>query len=93
MFNNHFMSWIRLCTKTELIAERARGNEERSAFSNHGGADFLEPVDGRIFSINVVTYIGIRHRFAHGRRRLGDGIASEVDHVTMCFCKGLVTDT
>ena len=61
MFNNHFMSWIRLCTKTELIAERARGNEERSAFSNHGGADFLEPVDGRIFSINVVTYIGIRH--------------------------------
>jgi hypothetical protein len=61
------------------IAHRAAGHEERGVPAGHPGGERFESVDGRIVAEHVVPNLGAHHRIAHGGRREGHGIASQVD--------------
>jgi hypothetical protein len=63
----------------EQVALRARGHEQRSGKTEVSGQAILEGVDGRIFTVNVITDGRAEHRLAHRVGGLGDGIAAEVD--------------
>ena len=83
-FNNDFLSRFRLGAKAELVSGGARWNEERGSFADQGGSDFLKPVDGGVFSIHIVTYLGAGHGVAHGGRWLRERIAPEIDDGLRC---------
>ena len=50
-----------------------------SSAAEQGGHHLLEPVDGRVFALLLVSDLCLRHRAAHGRGGTSDGIAAEID--------------
>ena len=63
------------------VALRATRDEQSGLFAEQLGSAFLERVERRVFAVDVVTELGLGHRAAHLRRRLGDRVAPEVDQV------------
>ena len=61
------------------VAHRAAGDEEAGLFAQHLRRQLFQPVDGRVLAIDIVADLGAIHRLAHGGRRLGDGVAAQVD--------------
>jgi hypothetical protein len=59
-----------------LIAHRSGWNKQRGFFVEEFRRAFLQPIDGRVFTINVVANFGIGHSAAHGGGGFGDCIAS-----------------
>lgn len=41
----------------------------------------FEGADTGVFSVDVVTNLRFGHRPTHGRRRLGEGVRAQVDHL------------
>src|SRR5437899_6171192 len=56
------------------------GDEEGRLFAGDFGGAGFEAIDGGVFAIDVVADFGFEHSLAHGGRRLGDGIAAQIDH-------------
>ena len=44
------------------------------------GRALFQPIDGRVFAIDIVADFGLRHGAAHGRGGAGDGVAAKIDH-------------
>ena len=63
----------------DLVAHRARRDEERRLHPQELGRALFQPVDGRILAVDVVADLGLRHGLAHLRGRLGDGVGAQVD--------------
>ena len=61
------------------VAHRAAGHEQAGFLAEQLRGAFLEGVDRRVVAEDVVADLGVGHRPAHGRRRVGDGVAAEVD--------------
>jgi hypothetical protein len=49
------------------IAHCARGDEKPGLFTQHVRRNFLQAVHRWVFAINIVAYISLGHRLAHGR--------------------------
>ena len=63
------------------VAHRPGGNEERGFLAKEVGGPFLEGDDGGIVAEDVVPDLRLGHRPAHFRRRLGDGVRTQIDDV------------
>ena len=63
----------------DLIGHRPRRHEERSLLAQKLGRALLEELDGRVFSVDIVTDRGFGHRASHRGRRLGNGVGPQVD--------------
>jgi hypothetical protein len=63
----------------DLIAHRARGEEERRLLSQEVGHHLLQLVDGRILPLLFVPHLRLAHRPAHGCGRAGDRVGVEID--------------
>ena len=50
-----------------------------ASLPSSSAARFLEGVDGRVVAEDVVADLGVGHRPAHGLRRMGDGVAAQID--------------
>ncbi len=61
------------------VAHRATGHEQRGLLAQQLGRARLEGVDGRVVPEDVVAELGRCHRAPHGRRRLRDGVGTEID--------------
>ena len=64
-----------------LVAHRSRSDEEGRLFAREFRRHLLQPIDGRIFSVDVVSDFGRGHRFSHRFGRLGDGVAAQIDRL------------
>jgi hypothetical protein len=60
----------------EEISLGAAGDEQRRLMTEHLGGQVLQPVGGRILSVDVVTDFRLGHGLAHGRRRPGHCVAA-----------------
>ena len=63
----------------ELIAHRARRDEQGRLLAEHFGDAILERDDGRIFAEDVVADFGGGHGRAHRWRGFRDSIAAQID--------------
>jgi hypothetical protein len=64
-----------------LVAHRSRSDEEGRLFPGEFRRHLLQPVDGRILSVDVVSNFSRGHRFSHRPGRPGDGVAAQVDRL------------
>ena len=75
----------RLLATTEVrelgdeVAHRAGGHEQAGLLAEQLGGAGLEGLDGRVVLEDVVADLGLGHRAAHRGRRVGDGVAAQVD--------------
>ncbi len=76
--DDHLVAAPRQRAQAELVAHRPRGHKKGRFFAQHAGHDLLEPLDGGIFAVDVVTHRRRRHCAAHGLARPGDRIAPEI---------------
>ena len=63
------------------IAHTAGWHEQPRLTAKDFRGSRLQPVDRRIFQIDVVAYFSLRHGPAHSRRWLGYGVAAEIDNL------------
>jgi hypothetical protein len=76
LFADDFLSGARVREQADEVAHAARRDEEsRLAAEDLRGAR-LQAVHRRVFHEHVVADVGLGHRTAHLRGRLGDGVAS-----------------
>ena len=61
------------------VAHRAARHEQRGLLAHHRRGHLLEPIDGRVFAVNVVTEFGARDRLAHLGRRQRHRVAAQID--------------
>ena len=61
------------------VAHRPRRDEEARFLAEQLGCAFLEGVDRRVVAEDVVAEFGLGHRPEHGRGRVGDRVAAQVD--------------
>ena len=61
------------------VAHRAARHEQAGFLAEELRGPFLEGVDGRVVTEHVISDLGLGHRAAHGRRRVRDGVAAQVD--------------
>ena len=61
------------------VAHRPGGDEQAGLLAEQLGGALLEGVDRGVVAEDVVTELGVGHRPAHGRGRVGDGVAAQVD--------------
>jgi hypothetical protein len=69
-----------------LVAHGPRRNKDRGFFLENLCRQFVQPVHGRIFAVNVVRDLGFGHGAPHLRRWLRDGVTAEIDYVGICHC-------
>ena len=63
----------------DLVAHGSAGHEQRRLAAEDLSRALLQPVDGRVFAVNVVADLGFEHGAPHLGRGLGDGVAAQVD--------------
>ena len=79
-FHEHLVSRTGMETKAQLIRHHPGGHEQGRVFSQQSSRLGFQGIDRWIFPIHVIAYLGLSHGFPHARSRLGDGIASQVNH-------------
>ena len=67
-FADHFLAVLSVDLDRDGISHRARGNKKARLLAHHFGGSLLQPVDGRIFAVDVIADFGFGHGPAHGRR-------------------------
>src|SRR5260370_840256 len=80
LFANHFVAVMRPHLDGDEIPHAARGHKQRRLFPENLRRALLQLVDRRVFSVNVVANLGLRHRPPHLRRRPRHGIAPQIHH-------------
>jgi len=78
--HHHQVAGLGLGTDGDLVRHAARGHENRRLLSQELGRPLLEPIHGRIVTVDVVADLRRGHRLAHRVGRLRDGIAAQIDH-------------
>ncbi len=63
----------------DLVAHGAAGHEQRRFASEDLRRALLQPIDGRVFAVNVVANLGFEHGAPHLGRGLGYGVGAQVD--------------
>ena len=63
----------------DFVAHGAGRQEHRRFLAKPFGHHVAETIDRRVFAVDVVADLGLRHGTAHGRRGLGGGIAPQID--------------
>jgi hypothetical protein len=64
----------------DQVAHRPGGHEQAGLLAQQLGGTCLERLDRRVVLEDVVADLGVGHRAAHRGRRVGDGVAAQVDH-------------
>ena len=64
-----------------LVAHRAGREVEAGLLAEQAGGVFLQAQDGRVVSEDVVADLGLGHHATHLGRRLGNGVAAQVDRL------------
>ncbi len=67
--------------KADLVRHRAGRHVQGGLLAHHLGGAILEAADRRVVAEPVVADLGLGHGLAHGRRRLGHGVGTQVDAV------------
>ncbi len=65
----------------DLVGHHAGGHEQGGRLAHPRRERLLQQTDRRVLAVVVVTDDGRGHGAPHRRRRLGDGVAAQVDHV------------
>ena len=61
------------------VAHRPGGDEQAGLLAEKLGCALFESVDRGVVAEDVVTELGVGHGPAHGRGRVGDSVAAQVD--------------
>ena len=78
-FADHFLPVLRMQADRDLIAHGAGGDKDCSfALENFRGA-LLQPVDRRVFAIDIVADFRGGHGGTHRRSWLGHGVAAQIN--------------
>jgi hypothetical protein len=85
LFADDLLSRLRVDLDRNLVSHGAARDEGRGFALENGRRALLEPVDRGIFAVNVVAHHGDLHCLAHFGRRLGYGVAAQVDHTCSPF--------
>ena len=79
LVENNLIARRRLRREAGLIAHCSGWNKECGLFAENFCNAFLQAVDGRILTKDIVADLRLRHSLSHSRGRLGDGVASQVN--------------
>ena len=71
-FNDHFRPGSVCARRQSWLPRVPDGTKSAARLPTNAAADFLQPIDSRVFSIDIVAHFGARHGFAHG----GDGLVT-----------------
>ena len=78
--DDHFFAARAMRHQAKQIGLRAADTKKRRLKSQHRGGVLLQGIDGRVFTVDIVTHIRDQHRLAHGARGAGDGIAAKIEN-------------
>src|SRR5580704_6506558 len=67
------------------VAHAARGHKHRRLFAKNLGRALFQPVDGGIFSVDIVSHLGVSHCPAHLQGRPRNRIAPQVHDPVHCI--------
>jgi hypothetical protein len=63
------------------VAHCAGWHKQSSIFAGQLSTALLQQIDGRIFAINIVTKLGLRHGIAHFLRRQRYRVTTQVNSI------------
>ena len=87
LFANDLLPGASVNFDGDLVPHSAAGNKNRGLASEYFCRTLFQPIDGWVFAVNIVANLGLRHRAAHFCRRLGDGVAAQVNGAgNFLFC-------
>ena len=78
---DHLVSARAVREHTDQVSHGAAGDKDRGFFSNAFCGNFLQTIDRRVFTEDVVSHFRPGHGVPHGVGRGRQGVASEVDEV------------
>jgi hypothetical protein len=76
---NHLLAMMSVQLDRDLVAHGPAGNKQRRLAPENGGRHGFQTIDGRVLAVHVVADFGFEHGPPHFGRRLGDGVAAQVD--------------
>ena len=74
-----FIAALAMRHQRQLVAEVAGRHEQGGFLAEDAGGQGFQLLHGRIVTVDIIADLGMEHRLAHGRGRLGNGIAADVD--------------
>src|SRR5580765_3543843 len=80
IFCNDLLTGFGMHFDGDLVAHAAGRNPQSRLFFKDLSGALLQPVDSRIITKNIVTHLGIGHRFTHGIGWFCNCVAAEIDH-------------
>src|SRR6266478_673634 len=83
LFANHFVAVMRPHFDANEIPHAPGGHKQRRLFPNNLCRALLQAVDRRVFPVNVIPDLRLRHRAPHFRRRPRHRIAPQVHHTRL----------
>ena len=81
LITDHFIARLRMHLDSDLIGHRAAGTEQGGLLAKEFGRLLLQGIDGGILTEDIVPHPRLQHCFEHLAGRLGDGVASNIDHL------------
>ncbi len=79
LVRQHLFAVSAVHAERDLVAHRARRQEECRLLAEELGHHLLEKVDRGILVLLLVAHFGLAHEAAHVLRGLGDRVAGEID--------------
>ena len=79
LFADHLLAVMGVQLDRDLIAHGSAGHKQRGLAAEDLRRALLQPIDGWVFAINVVANFGLEHGAAHLGRRLGEGVAAQLN--------------
>src|SRR5216683_137774 len=83
LFANHFVAVMRPHFDANEIPHAPGGHKQRRLFPKNLCRALLQAVDRRVFPVNVIPDLRLRHRAPHFRRRPRHRIAPQVHHTRL----------
>ena len=79
--NKVFIATLAMRQQRAQVGLGTARHEQRSFLADHRSCKCFQLLHGRIIAPYIVANLGLRHYLPHCRRRSGNGIAAQVDHV------------
>ena len=65
------------------------GTNSAASFPEYLRRPLLQPIHRRVFAVDVVSHLCLGHRAAHRLRRLGYGVAAQVNRIHYCYLSSI----
>jgi hypothetical protein len=79
--HDDFVAMICMSEHGNKIALGAGGSEECGLFAYYPRRHYLKPIDRGVLTINIVTYLRLKHCLPHRSRGMSNSVTTQVDYI------------